>query len=308
MEKIRKFIQRARLFVKKYGFLATVGSGLFLCLQLYFWKPPPSVGLEFEAFKLGFMRPDFRLPADLKMMGFKKPSERVIGMSTYDMLMGWLRNVGNEDAANVELKVPCHGTLSIMRVSGWPDNPEAISKAEAVAVPDQYIPLGDLRADDPPFLLTLYAGPGQATSAKFRFNQREVTRTVSYVVRTDPSTGYVRITPEVLWGMDSVELKRFARNCGIGILFFGVLGYWQRRRILAGINHIWTFIVHVVERCTTGIISTWIASQAKNQSSAGSGNSGPTPKTHPSHSQTKGATALNPLSSQRKKKQKRRGR
>jgi hypothetical protein len=194
-----------------------------------------------------------------------------------------------------------------MRVSGWPDEPKLISKTEAVAVPDQYIPIGDLRADDPAFLLTLYAGPGQAKNAKFRFKQGDATKTVSYVVKTDASTGYVRITPEVLWGMDTVELKRFARNCGIGILLVGVIGYWQRSRILAGASYIWILLVHAVRRCATRIVSTSTASQVKNQTPGGSGNSGSTPIMHEPHPQIKGTMPPNPLGAQQKKKQKRRG-
>src|ERR1700722_2562341 len=102
METIKTLWKYGRIYGKKYGWLVTIGSLLFLCVQLYYWKPPPNVGLEFEASMLGFMRPDFGLADDLKKFGFKNPSKKTIGMATYDMMMGRLRNVGNKDADNVE--------------------------------------------------------------------------------------------------------------------------------------------------------------------------------------------------------------
>jgi hypothetical protein len=278
---------------KEYWFLATIAGLLCMCGLLYFWRPSPRVGLEFEASKLGWMKPDFGMPNDLKMMGFKNPSKNLIGMATYDMLMGWLRNVGDVDAANVEIKVPCDGTLSIMRVSGWPDNPKLISKSEAIAIPDRYIPLGDLRADDPPFLLTLYAGPEQAKNAKFRFKQGEVTKTVSYVVKRDISTGYIRIVPEILWGMDAVELRQFARNCGIVIFIVGVLGYWQRRRAIAAFSFCWDSIVRGYRNCRTHSASATNMLQIKD------------PAANPAHAGAKPAKNLTPKQRNERRKRNR---
>src|SRR5258708_909340 len=146
MQKLLTLYKHSILYGKRYAFVGTFIVASLTCYKFSYWEPPPNVGLEFDAGLVSWMRPDFGLPDDLKKMGFEKPSKMTIGLSTYDMLLGWLHNRGHKDTENVEIKIPTHGTLRFMRVSGYPDSPEILSRDEAVVVPDQYVRLGALRA------------------------------------------------------------------------------------------------------------------------------------------------------------------
>lgn len=297
MEKLKAWWKRVRVFIKKYGFIVTILAALFLCVRVYYWQPPANVSLEFDGNLLGYMRPDFGLPEDLKKMGFKEASKKTIGMAYYDMLMGWLRNKGHKDADHVEIKVPVDGTLSIMTVSGWPDNPNLVSQSEAVVVPDQYVRLGELRADDPPFLLTLYCTTGQLKNVTFRYKEGDATRTSTYLVKKDPDTERARIVPEVFWGMDAVEIKRFARNCAIGVIVFGIVGYWQRQRIFAGLAYCWDAFVAVFGYCRN-----WISTAVSKLIPSAFA------QTPPADPVPQGTAAQQPQATKKKKKNRRRNR
>src|SRR5262249_16223835 len=135
------------------------------------------------------------------------------------------------------------GTIRFVKVSGFPEAPKELSRDEAVVVPDQYVRLGPLRADDPPFLVTLFCTTGQLTKVSFRYKDGDATKTSKYLVNRDPSSHIVRIVREVFWGMDAIELKRFAIRCGLigfaALVVVGLLLWFYRKRVSRLINTWW---------------------------------------------------------------------
>ena len=241
-------------FAKRHAFIVTIVAGLFTtaiaAYKFHHWEPAPKVGLAFDGSVPVWMRPDFGMSRDLAMMGFKDTKSKVMAMSMTDMLTGTLRNEGNRDARSVEIKVPCDGNLRFLKVAGLPKNPTWITKpSDTRVVPDQYVPLGDLRADDPPFLIVLFSSMGQLTSIKFRYIEGDATETVSYLVKRDPVTYQTRIVREVWRGMDEDEFRAFKEKVwGWGwvvlatITVVGAVLWFARKRIPSLLKSLWAMV------------------------------------------------------------------
>lgn len=243
---MKAFLKQARFYLRNYAFLASIVSLLFASIKMYYWEPPANVVLDFNANLLGWLRPDFGISEDLKSLGWEEPNESIIGITNYDVLAGVLQNKGDKDCNHLELKSTVEGSLRIARVTGWPDHPKIISKDEAVVRPDQYVPLGSLRVDDPPYFLSLFCGTSQLKKVTFRYKEDGVTNTVTYIVKRDSATGRARIVREAFWGMDAVEIKQFAWKSGVGVVILGTVGFWQRVRILGAIVYFWKIFVSVI--------------------------------------------------------------
>jgi hypothetical protein len=150
-------------------------------------------------------------------------------MAYYDTLMGWLHNRGHKDTDNLEIKASVGGTLSFMKVAGWPDNPRALSKDQVVLHNDQYERLGTLRVDDPPFLLWFFCTTGQLNHITFRYTEGDATRAVKYLVTRDKDKR-ATISREFYFGMDEKNFKEMAVRWTVWLsIVLGVLilAYWQ---------------------------------------------------------------------------------
>ncbi len=245
-------MQRSRwkvfvLWVRKKSFLITIIGGFlaaaYSLLRLYYYEPPPNVGLQFRGSVVGYMRPDLGLPDDMKnLWGVKNPSTKVIGMSHFDIVTGWLSNKGSRDADDVELKVEVDGTLTYMKVAGLFDNPDPnymppkeniLAKGDAVMTPGQYVRLVPMRVDDPPTTIMVFSQQGSVNEITFRYREGDATKTEKYVRRLD-SDNKIHFN-RVLWlGMDKFELQAFSvrwayRLAALAVVFF--VGYWQRQRL-----------------------------------------------------------------------------
>ncbi len=259
--------QRIALFARKKAFVITIVGGLlgaaYSLIRLYHYEPPANAGIEFDGFIVGYMRPDLGLADDMRKMGIKKPSTKVIGMSQFDILMGTLRNKGSRDAEELEIKVPVDGTLSFAKVSGIFDQGDkeydhskanVLGEGEATVVPGQYFRLLPMRVDDPPITIRLFCEIGSVSELSFRYKQGDTTKTQTYVRRTY-SEGHIQFNQILFWGMDSSGLKAFAVRCAYWLAAVSglvAIGYWQRARV-------WGWI----KAWTLGLWKEWRALRAR---------------------------------------------
>jgi len=235
-----------RLVLKNWFFwlpylTALLGGSVYL-RTLYYYEPPPNVGLNFQGAAPLYFRPDLGLHEDLKKIGIKNPRTDVAGMSQFEVFSGIIRNKGSRDADDLEMKVPTHGNLLFYKAAGLldGDGPEPdydrikiLAHGNGGVSPHEYVKLAAMRVDDPALFFMLWCQVGSVTEVRFRYREGDATKTERYV-RTTDERGQIYFERIVKWGMIASELKSFAKKLAVGFFIVAVvviITFWKKRPI-----------------------------------------------------------------------------
>ncbi len=200
-EAIKRFVLHENPLLRNLSYLGGAGSIVIVGFLIVDHLRQPAVGLYFNGNILVYLKPDTSLSDDLKKLGYTATNDKIVGMVSYNILNGTLTNSGGRDAPDVEVKIPVDGVLKVATSVMDQGQRVELSKDFKTLIPNTFVSVGPLRADDSLQLIIWYSPISPISPVVFRYKQGDETCIVRFAVSWDSATGASRISMIKPWGI-----------------------------------------------------------------------------------------------------------